>query len=197
MTTTYVIDTDNNVTLLGPKDTEINGEQFSSEADLLALAEKWPDGRLLEVRNSIPGLEPATKISNTKKVVNLVFRTINQLMAPAAASTAKPKKAKAKVAKATTKEPKAAKPAKPAKPAKQSKSTKTKTKTEKPAHADSKKAMVLGMMQRKGGATLEEICKVTGWQKHTVRGMVATLPKSGVKAESFKNGQGQRTYAIR
>jgi len=28
------------------------------------------------------------------------------------------------------------------------------------------KAEVIAMMERKGGATLEEIAKVTGWQKH-------------------------------
>ena len=39
------------------------------------------------------------------------------------------------------------------------------------------KAKVIAMISSKGGATLPEIMAVTGWQKHTVRGFVSTLPK--------------------
>ena len=35
------------------------------------------------------------------------------------------------------------------------------------------------MIQRKGGATLEEIMKETGWQAHNTRGFISTLPKKG------------------
>jgi hypothetical protein len=61
-----------------------------------------------------------------------------------------------------------------------------KAKTAKPAQAAGEpkapregtaKANVLAMIQRKGGATLDEIGKATGWQKHTIRGFMSVVPK--------------------
>jgi hypothetical protein len=47
------------------------------------------------------------------------------------------------------------------------------------------------------GATLAEIMKTTGWQKHTVRGFVSILAsKGGQKIESPKNAAGERSYRI-
>ena len=38
----------------------------------------------------------------------------------------------------------------------------------------------------------------TGWQKHTVRGFVSILgSKGGLKIESSKNADGERTYRIK
>ena len=51
------------------------------------------------------------------------------------------------------------------------------------------------MLQRKGGATLEEIVKVTGWQKHTVRGFISILgSKGGMKVTSTRREDGARVY---
>jgi hypothetical protein len=53
------------------------------------------------------------------------------------------------------------------------------------------------MMQRAKGATLDEIMKTTGWQRHTVRGFVSILgSKGGEKIDSSKNASGERTYKI-
>jgi hypothetical protein len=53
------------------------------------------------------------------------------------------------------------------------------------------------MMKRAKGATLAEIMKATGWQKHTVRGFVSILgSKGGEKIESSKNATGERSYRI-
>ncbi len=53
------------------------------------------------------------------------------------------------------------------------------------------------MLQRKNGATLEEIMDKMGWQKHTVRGFMAgAMKKAGYTVESFKSDQGERTYRI-
>ena len=51
------------------------------------------------------------------------------------------------------------------------------------------------MIQRKGGATLEEIVRATGWQIHTVRRFSATIPaKRGLKVKS-EQIDGARTYS--
>jgi predicted transcriptional regulator len=53
------------------------------------------------------------------------------------------------------------------------------------------------MLQRKNGATLEEIMDKMGWQRHTVRGFMAgAMKKAGYTVESFKPEGGERTYRI-
>ena len=92
---------------------------------------------------------------------------------------------------------KGTKPAKAAKPAKQAKPAKKAAKKAKGGERANKKAEVIAMMKRAGGATLGEIMKATGWQKHTVRGFVSILgSKGGQKIESTKNAAGERTYKI-
>ena len=72
----------------------------------------------------------------------------------------------------------------------------TKPKAEGPREG-SKTAQVVAMLQRKNGATLEEIMDKMGWQKHTVRGFMAgAMKKAGFSVESFKSDKGDRTYRI-
>ena len=59
--------------------------------------------------------------------------------------------------------------------------------------AGSKKEIVLGLISRKDGASLEELMAAVDWQKHSVRGFIATLGKT-VSIESFKTEQGVRAY---
>jgi len=61
----------------------------------------------------------------------------------------------------------------------------------------SKTARVVAMLQRKNGATLDEIMEAMGWQKHTVRGFMAgAMKKAGYTVECFKPEGGKRTYRI-
>jgi hypothetical protein len=61
----------------------------------------------------------------------------------------------------------------------------------------SKTAQVVAMLQRKNGATISEIMKTMGWQRHTVRGFMAgAMKKAGHAVESFKPEGGERTYRI-
>ena len=70
----------------------------------------------------------------------------------------------------------------------------------KPAVArdGSKKAEVLGLLQRKGGATLAQIMKATDWQAHSVRGFIsgALGKKMGLKVDSVRREDGERVYTI-
>ena len=51
------------------------------------------------------------------------------------------------------------------------------------------------MIQHKGGASLEEIMKATGWQKHTVRGFISILGSKGMKiASTRRESDGARVY---
>jgi len=61
----------------------------------------------------------------------------------------------------------------------------------------SKLGAVITMLHRKGGATIETICKATGWQSHSVRGVLSgTIRKKlGLDVQSMKT-DGVRTYRI-
>jgi len=66
------------------------------------------------------------------------------------------------------------------------------------AREGSKQALVIGMLERPEGATLDQLAEATGWQRHTVRGAIsgALKKKLGLKVESEKvEGKG-RVYRI-
>jgi Protein of unknown function (DUF3489) len=61
----------------------------------------------------------------------------------------------------------------------------------------SKKAEVIALLRRAKGVTIPEIQKLTGWQKHTVRGFVSLLgSKGGLKIISTRNDAGERSYRV-
>jgi Protein of unknown function (DUF3489) len=84
----------------------------------------------------------------------------------------------------------------PAKRRAKAKSTKAKsTKLGKAAPSDkptpragTKQAQMIELLQRPEGATVEQIAKVTGWQKHTIRGAIsgALKKKLGLKVEATR-----------
>jgi hypothetical protein len=63
--------------------------------------------------------------------------------------------------------------------------------------ARSKQAAVIIMLRRAKGATVDEVMTATGWQRHTVRGMVsaALKKKLGLTITSTKEERG-RVYRI-
>ena len=64
--------------------------------------------------------------------------------------------------------------------------------------ANSKQAEVIRMLQRPEGATITQVCAVTGWLAHTVRGTFAGTFKKrlGLNLTSDKTDGGERTYRI-
>ena len=63
--------------------------------------------------------------------------------------------------------------------------------------SDSKQAKVIGLLRRPQGASIEEMMKVTGWQAHSVRGVMsgALKKKLGLTIASAKEKRG-RVYRI-
>ncbi|MBX2807839.1 MAG: DUF3489 domain-containing protein [Cellvibrionaceae bacterium] len=61
-----------------------------------------------------------------------------------------------------------------------------------------KQARMIALMQRPEGASIEEICQTTGWQKHTVRGTFSnTLKKRlGLTVTSYKEADQPRRYRV-
>jgi len=63
---------------------------------------------------------------------------------------------------------------------------------------NSKQAEVIRMLRRPEGATIDQICQITGWQAHTVRGTFAGAfkKKLGLTITSNKPQGGERGYRI-
>jgi hypothetical protein len=186
--TTFVIDTDNNITAHAEAPASASETTaFASQKELAKLTAEWPAPRLVEVWNSFAGsvpfddLKPVKKFTDRKSAVERIWKAVQRLTPDAAPQPADVAPAKAG-------------------PRKENAKAKGRAKGEKQAPAardGSKKAEVLEMMRRKDGATLAEIMKATGWQAHTVRGFVAgALKKSGVTVESFRSEGEGRTYRI-
>ena len=162
--TTYTIDNENNITAHGSQQEAGEGEAFGSQLELADLAATWEANRLIEVWNGIPGLTPVKKFTNRKSAVARIWKAIQSLDGGNAAETSDPTKASATaVSKRATKAKHAAKQAKKTKGSTSSAKAPTKAfkgklgkAASKPAAArdGSKKPEVLGMLQRKGGATL-------------------------------------------
>ena len=66
------------------------------------------------------------------------------------------------------------------------------------ARDGSKKATVLAMLRRDGGATLGEIAQATDWQLHSIRGFLSgqIAKKMGLKIETTKADGGKRHYHL-
>ena len=63
----------------------------------------------------------------------------------------------------------------------------------------SKTAKVLDLLKRRGGATMKELMKATGWLPHSVRGFISGTvgKKMGLTVESTKAKDGERSYSVK
>jgi len=202
--TIFTLDSENNITAFGSQQEaqEAPGESFSSQEELASLADNWPASRLAEVWNSIPGFTPVKRFTNRKTAVSRIWEAIQSLNGggsgePAPETATQSKKAKRASDTKPAKEAKT-KPAKGAKAKAAKVERKIAAKAAGSAREGSKKAEVLGLLQRKGGATLQQIMDATGWQAHSVRGFIsgALGKKMGLTVGSSKGENGERVYSL-
>lgn len=79
---------------------------------------------------------------------------------------------------------------------------KTTRSTRKPVAApnkpDTKQTIVLALLRRANGASIDEIIDATGWQPHSVRGFFAGALKKRLKIDvvSDKGADGVRRYHV-
>lgn len=68
---------------------------------------------------------------------------------------------------------------------------------EERSHVQTKTDKVGKLLTRSQGATLDALCKATGWQAHSVRALLSGLRKAGCQIEcSTVEGSGNSTYRI-
>ena len=190
----FAVDPDNAVTAFPAAEQIPEGQQqFASEKELAKLAAGWPIDRLVQIWNGFAGvagpfadLKPVKKFTDRKTAAARIWKAIQKLDSGAPQETSAAQETAATA-------PKAAKGA--PKKAKATKAARTKDDASVPREF-SKKAIVIEMLRRKEGATLENIMQATKWQAHSVRGFLAgTLKKMGLTVESTKK-DGIRTYRL-
>ncbi len=59
-----------------------------------------------------------------------------------------------------------------------------------------KSAKVITLLSRAKGATLDEICKATNWQQHSVRAFLTGLRKKGYVLAREQRGEDGTAYRI-
>jgi hypothetical protein len=210
---TYSIDTENSVAVHPDKDAAIKeagatGAAFATEAQLSEAAAQWPASRLIDTWNSFAGAPPFADLKEVKKFTDR--KTVVARIWTAAERLGKaleqeqhivPPAPVVKAAKAIA--PAGAAPTVPAQAPLKPKATKGATSANgAPApkqHDGTRKATVIALLERAGGATLEEIVAATSWQKHSVRGFISTLgSKHGYTVTSIRRETDQaRVYAIK
>jgi Protein of unknown function (DUF3489) len=173
--TTYTIDNENHFAVFAAAKRAKNKpetERFCNIEELTRMAETWPGARLIEVWNSLPGVVPVKKFSSRKKAVDRIWAMIEKLDTNASVQV-------------PGVGPKAGRMAR------QGEVTSM-------ARVSSKKADVLALLRRQGGATLKELMADTGWQAHSVRGFLSAAlgKKMGLAIHSTKREDGERVYSI-
>jgi hypothetical protein len=65
-----------------------------------------------------------------------------------------------------------------------------------PARSQTKRALVIGLLQREAGATLDDLVAATRWLPHTTRAALTRLRQSGLLIEKSKDEAGRTVYRI-
>jgi hypothetical protein len=198
----FSIDNDNTITVHERAPEPAEGLMtFSTEKEFSRATSAWPASRLVDTWNSFAGvvpfddLKPVKKFTSRATAVQRIWVAVQKLIPrpvrPASAEQTPAAGAPAKPAAGAPAKPAAGAPAKPAAGGAANKRARRadSAPAEGPAatgkggarepRQGTAKAIVITLISRKGGATLEEIMAATGWQKHTVRGFISTLPKKG------------------
>ena len=125
--------------------------------------------RLVALWNSLPGATPVKKFKDRKTAVRRLWAAFQKLSVGPEA-TAPSQSRRAAGAKAG----------------------------ESKQREGSKQAQVIALLQRPTGATLDDLIAATGWQRHTVRGVLSGALKKrlGLTIRSEKTTGSPRTYRI-
>jgi Protein of unknown function (DUF3489) len=190
---TFIIDSENNITVFASekqaKTSDATGaESFTTQEEMTKLAGTWPGGRLVEIWNSLSGVDPVKKFTDRKTAIARIWNAIQSLQ-PASAETLETAVPAHNVGEGRAAKKKASRKAKAPKKARPD---------AKGPREGSKTAIILDLIRRPKGATLEELMAAAGWQAHSVRGFLSAVvgKKMGLKLKSSKREDGKRLYQL-
>ena len=190
---TFIIDSENNITVFASekqaKASDAAGaESFTTQEEMTKLAGTWPGGRLVEIWNSLTGVDPVKKFTDRKTAIARIWKAIQSLQPASVEADETPAlahdagKGRASKKKATRK----------------AKVQKISARDAKGPREGSKTAIILDLIRRPRGATLEELMAAADWQAHSVRGFLSAVvgKKMGLNLKSSKREDGKRLYQI-
>ena len=175
---TFTINPDNNITAFASSQdigsSAEGAETFRSVEELALLATKWSGARLIEIWNSLPGVESVERFTSRKVAVTRIWKAIQHLQPGGGADS---RRVEAKQGRAKKKASRKARPA---------------------VRENSKSARVITLLRQPTGASLKTIMRATGWQAHSVRGFISGQlgKRMGLSVRSFER-DGERVYAIK
>src|ERR1019366_1217801 len=116
---TFTIDTDNNITAFPTPDhaeaaVGAGAQAFTSQKQLAELAAAWPAERLVEIWNSLPGVEPVKGFKNARAAASRIWvriQSLGETPEPKAPTKARAAKQARRVAPSKAKSPKKTPPA--------------------------------------------------------------------------------------
>ena len=159
----FAIDSDNNITVHAIRKSADAPAMRVFDSAETLAAQIDSHKRLVEIWNRLTGVTPVTRFTSRAVAAKRIFAELQKIAAPRVTST---KNDIARIAKSFAKvQPK----------------------------ARSKKQILLDLISRKNGASLEELMAALAWQKHSIRGFITTLGKT-INIESFKTDEGVRSY---
>lgn len=174
----FTIDAENNITVF-PSHKEIKAagaetEPFTNLEELTVLASKWPGARLVEIWNSLPGVEPVERFTSRSVAVMRIWKAIQHLR-PAVGAHGRLARSGKGIAK-----------------------NKTSRKRRTVAREHTKTAKVIALLHQANGASLKSIMRATAWQAHTVRGFISRQlgKKMGLRVHSFQR-DGEHVYSLK
>jgi hypothetical protein len=172
---TFTIDAENNITFFASlkqiQGSEAGTETFTNLEELTVLAVKWPGVRLVEVWNSLPGVQPVERFTSRRVAAGRIWKAIQHLKPKGAAES---------------------------QPVGSEQGSARKKAARRPRGKDTKTAQIIASLKRPTGASLKTLMRETGWQSHSVRGFISGQlgRKMGLRVRSFQRN-GERVYAIK
>jgi Protein of unknown function (DUF3489) len=144
--------------------------RFATQQELDAVTADWPNSRLVDVWNQIPGNIAVKKFTNRRTAIHRIWKRLESRVLSAAMP-----------------------------PDRQSKPRDVKSQNPTVAQtAGTKAETVIALLRQPGGSTLKALMAATGWQAHSVRGFISgqLTKKLRLKVKSIKR-DGERVYSIR
>ena len=198
---TFTIDTDLNITAHATRESaeaslqpygEHGGHIFSTADGLKTALKNYAGTAALAVWNSLAGVKPVKKFTSADVAAKRIFAELRKLEARDT-TEATPVPAPGKKAK------KVAKSEKKTTTAKAAKKTRAPNEASSGPRAASKAALLIEMLKRPGGATLDEVTERFGWLVHTTRALMSAggslTKKHGISVISEKVND-VRTYRL-